>query len=1443
MASSNYSSKYSSNAVLVSGFPEFTNEDKLTIYFQSHRRSGGGDVNGVLIRPNGTAVVKFSESSAATNVLQRGHEFGGESLVVRHCPIEMEPDFEDSDVSDSSSDDEIVSPANVDSSSQPLNTVGMRYDKPKPLSTYYDSDDDSDVEQPTDSLCSHFLNTVQTRSADDNDMGLDFVQQEQQRLLTLTVKKNQQKQAEMLYRSQLAKKNLSTAEEPIKLREVSTMEEGKAEEEEMEGIAAEKGPSMNVQDRVKVEEYGRLKIVETQPNDGSDIISEDMTGTFVCIPGTGEDMTGTGEGVTGTGEGMTGTGGDMTGTDGDMIGTGEGITGTGEGMTGTGEGMTGTGGDMTGTGEDMTGTSGDMTGTGESVTGIGGDMTGTGEDMTGTGGDMTGTGEDMTGTGGDMTGTGEDMTGTGGDMTGTGEDMTGTGGNMTGTGEDMTGTGGDMTGTGEDMTGTGGNMTGTGGDMTGTGGDMTGTGGDMTGTGEDMTGTGGNMTGTGGDMTGTGGDMTGTGGDMTGTGEDMTGTGGDMTGTGGDMTGTGGDMTGTGGDMTGTGGDMTGTAGDMTGTGGDMTGTGGDMTGTGGDMTGTGGDMTGTGGDMTGTGGDMTGTGEDMTGTGGDMTGTGGDMTGTGGDMTGTGGDMTGTGGDMTGTGGDMTGTGGDMTGTGGDMTGTGGDMTASDEDNFCGWDIIDYSDDDVTQTNDSDNEEQPRSGIRENIINVDVVEDENDGNSDENRHGDNHHGLEEEHSDSLHGETMSRIDDNFYEMPIDVRGVVYRNQHNANDEEKVDDEKMDFEERKQSQLEVKDCNADNVVEDEAVVMEKMDDSGSFDVLNQNENEKSSEKSPQECSPPDQKPAHSRFKLAAYFPQHSTDENNSAWDYHAFTQDPGVNYSDPNISCSMYSEYEVLPPVEAKMEKRPESFTMQSYSSSSSDDDYTREDMDRKKGQYDWEEKSSDGSSIVVIQDQEHMKESKEDSDLDEEDVENTIEVTDFSANTTAELLEMYFENRRKSGGGKVLKVEIASEKAYVTFEDPKVIDTVLQKTHLLNKCNLKVRIAPPLPPRDKRKVVVKNISEKTTRDGLELYMENISGCDVEKIENALEADVAMVTFKSPPDYDKMFDKISKRALDGSFLYLHPVSVTNSILVAGISQSTSTDTLELYFENKRRSGGGDVQDTSYDSDTNTAVVQFEDPKVVENVCQNRHILNGADLTVVAYHECFGPPACMSEFFKPNLPDPFTIEVDPNIIEFIKNAGCQRVSDFDEMMKLLKVSLIWDDDIKTLINVWESQAKDAIEEFLDDFSSREIKSPVESWQEICTRLEEIKSASMASELWIAKDDTNKSLTITGLKAAVSMAINSYQKIAKEIEEKMKYEATIITDQCSSVKREKLQLLQARSDAVSIDENIKMDIAPDQGSVMFRGPSMSVTGSKLKILEMLANMVDKGVEIIR
>lgn len=51
-----------------------------------------------------------------------------------------------------------------------------------------------------------------------------------------------------------------------------------------------------------------------------------------------------------------------------------------------------------------------------------------------------------------------------------------------------------------------------------------------------------------------------------------------------------------------------------------------------------------------------------------------------------------------------------------------------------------------------------------------------------------------------------------------------------------------------------------------------------------------------------------------------------------------------------------------------------------------------------------------------------------------------------------------------------------------------------------------------------------------------------------------------------------------------------TVSVRGMSTSTSTDTLLNYFENNRRSGGGDVVEVTLDSKTETFFVTFENPE-------------------------------------------------------------------------------------------------------------------------------------------------------------------------------------------------------------------------------------------------------------
>lgn len=48
--------------------------------------------------------------------------------------------------------------------------------------------------------------------------------------------------------------------------------------------------------------------------------------------------------------------------------------------------------------------------------------------------------------------------------------------------------------------------------------------------------------------------------------------------------------------------------------------------------------------------------------------------------------------------------------------------------------------------------------------------------------------------------------------------------------------------------------------------------------------------------------------------------------------------------------------------------------------------------------------------------------------------------------------------------------------------------------------------------------------------------------------------------------------------------------VTNIPDGTSKDALLFFFENRRKSGGGSIEDLEYDPDTKSAVITFEDPE-------------------------------------------------------------------------------------------------------------------------------------------------------------------------------------------------------------------------------------------------------------
>ena len=78
-------------------------------------------------------------------------------------------------------------------------------------------------------------------------------------------------------------------------------------------------------------------------------------------------------------------------------------------------------------------------------------------------------------------------------------------------------------------------------------------------------------------------------------------------------------------------------------------------------------------------------------------------------------------------------------------------------------------------------------------------------------------------------------------------------------------------------------------------------------------------------------------------------------------------------------------------------------------------------------------------------------------------------------------------------------------------------------------------------------------------------------------------------DFSKVKTKCEGRGLESAKVTIEQVPVSRSIAVSGISDNTTQDAIELYFENQRY-GGGPVERVEFIPKGDRAVVVFQDPK-------------------------------------------------------------------------------------------------------------------------------------------------------------------------------------------------------------------------------------------------------------
>ncbi|KAI3358340.1 hypothetical protein L3Q82_014784 [Scortum barcoo] len=227
---------------------------------------------------------------------------------------------------------------------------------------------------------------------------------------------------------------------------------------------------------------------------------------------------------------------------------------------------------------------------------------------------------------------------------------------------------------------------------------------------------------------------------------------------------------------------------------------------------------------------------------------------------------------------------------------------------------------------------------------------------------------------------------------------------------------------------------------------------------------------------------------------------------------------------------------------------------------------------------------------------------------ERTVEVLKLPAEVDEELLCLYFENKRRSGGGPLVSVEKKGE----------VAARVLSKEHhVLHNVELSLRKP---ASKDQCRLLLRGINPNTSTEMIELYVENIIGLDDDDytLHPSPGRDLILIHLSQPfsEDFQNLSARISSRRLEGASVTLEQVEQTDSVLVENLHPGTTSDMLTLYFENK---GVGDetVKEVTMLSE-GTAKVSFVSFDSVGPFLDQSHKLNGADLVVMPYFDFLQP---------------------------------------------------------------------------------------------------------------------------------------------------------------------------------------------------------------------------------
>ncbi|XP_062604640.1 protein mono-ADP-ribosyltransferase PARP14-like [Saccostrea cucullata] len=494
----------------------------------------------------------------------------------------------------------------------------------------------------------------------------------------------------------------------------------------------------------------------------------------------------------------------------------------------------------------------------------------------------------------------------------------------------------------------------------------------------------------------------------------------------------------------------------------------------------------------------------------------------------------------------------------------------------------------------------------------------------------------------------------------------------------------------------------------------------------------------------------------------------------------------------------------------------------------------------------------------------EEEEETDEGTSFDTVRVR-LSKPMSQDAIENYFENTRKSGGGDIQFIKIMMEEdeqiveALITFRQSSDAKSCLERRHTIIGQTLTVEKYDENDPEmwEMNKVLVTNLHPETTDDTLMNFLEPAAGVDPIEVVRGSKSETVIVLFDEKPDFSKMSKRCNSRKLHGKSLFIRMVEKCRSVYAQDIDECITYNAVENFFCNKRRSGGGEVEEMDYHPEDGYCVVLFKNPTDAENVASREKVkINGKEIRVQMLYSQLGLPEQPINW--KDLPS-MSYPCDKYFIKFVKY--CEVVAkEIEKTLQQKFVTVEWPksksdfnvklhcsltkevENARGILKKWKEEAEKSMEGSVGKYVVQKHSILPEAWENFLDKLKML-DIYHPEKVAVSLESKQHVAVVVGFEENAEALTRKILDIVKTEEMKIKIQKEKIEKNVplDFHKCQQLWKTQYQKKLKAEFPDVDMNIEIDKKEVNFSGKSSEVNEALIKMHEYLMNTKSKSLSI--